>query len=363
MTRSIDFEYRVLRGGAFFGRLQAPESGGRRLRMDDAAEIKTSLSGTFSPIVEDVDGKALQPDWLSDEIQPVMILDGVEHRLGIYMPATVTPTESNGIQELQIEAYDRCWRVRDTYTRSSLYFAAGTNYLDAVEQMLAGCGIALIIKTPTAQVFAEAREDWAVGTSSLTIVNQLLAEISYKPLWFNEAGAAVLEPAAVPTAENIEHTLSDQPEALTAGASEIIRMLPQIRRETDIYQAANVFVCVCSNADKSGPLVATSRNTNPQSPLSTMRRGREIVKVVRVNNVADQAALQAYADRLRNESMLGGETIRVTTALQPGFGVADVTAIRYGELSAVCVEHAWTMELAPGGAMTHELERVVINLE
>ena len=361
--RTVDFAYHVLRGGAFYGFLRAPEDGARRIRMNDAAEIKTSLSGVFSPVVEDVDGTALQPDWLSDEIQPVMILDGIEHRLGIYMPATVTPTETDGIRELQIEAYDRCWRVRDAYTQNSLYFAAGTNYLDAVEQLLTACGIALIVKTPTTQTFAEAREDWPVGTSTLKIVNQLLSEISYNPLWFNEAGAAVLEPAAVPTAEAIEHTLSDQPEDLTEGAAQIIRMLPQIRRETDIYQAANVFVCVCSNADKSGALVATSRNTNPQSPLSVMRRGREIVKVVRVNNVADQAALQAYADRLRNESMLSGETIRVTTALQPGFGVADVTAIRYGELSAVCVEHAWTMELAPGGAMTHELERVVINLE
>jgi len=363
MTRTIDFEYRVLRGGAFFGRLRAPEDGGRRLRMDDSAEIKTALSGTFSPVVEDVDGRALVPNWLSDEIQPVLILDGSEHALGIYMPATVTPTESNGIQEMQIEAYDRCWRVRDTYTQHSLYFAAGTNYLDAVEQLLTACGIATIIKTPTDQVFPEAREDWNIGTSTLTIVNQLLAEISYNPLWFNAAGAAVLEPASVPTAENIEHTLSDQPEDLTAGAAGIIRMLPHIQRETDIYQAANVFVCICSNADKSSALVATAKNTNPQSPLSTVRRGREIVKVVRVNNVADQAALQAYADLLRNESMIGGETIQVTTALQPGFGVADVTALRYGDLSAVCVEHAWTMELAPGGAMTHELERVVINLE
>ena len=361
--RTVDFAYHVLRNGAFYGLLRAPEGRSRQIRMSDAAEIKTSLSGTFAPIVEDVDGNELQPDWLSDEIQPVMFLDGIENRLGIYMPATVTPSESDGIEELQIEAYDRCWRVKDTYTRVSLYWPAGTNYLEPVEQLLAECGITLIVKTPTTKVFAQDREDWPVGTSNLTIINQLLSEISYNPLWFNESGAAVLEPESIPTAENIEHTLSDQPEDLTAGASEVIRMLPQIRRETDIYQAATVFVCICSNADKSGPLVATSRNTNPQSPLSVMRRGREIVKVVRVNNVADQAALQAYADRLRNESMLGGETIRVTTALQPGFRVADVTALRYKDLSAVCVEHAWTMELAPGGEMTHELERVVVHLD
>ena len=357
--RTLDFSYRVLRGGAFYGLLRAPE-GAARIRMNDSADIKVSLSGTFSPTVTDVDGNELEPDWLSDEIQPVMIVDGVEHPLGIYAPATVTPSESSGVKSLKIEAYDRCWRVKDTYAASSVYFASGTKYLDAIETLLAAAGISLILKTDTAAAFPEAREDWAVGTSYLKIINEMLSEISYNPLYFNADGVAVLEPASVPTAENIEHILSDDPDP---GEVQIDRMLPSISRETDVYQAANVFVCICSNADKSGPLTATSENTNPQSPLSTVRRGRRIVKVSRVNNVADQAALQAYADKLRDESMVGGETIRVSTALLPGWGVADVVGIRYGDLNAVCVEHAWEMDLRPGGNMTHTLERVVIHLE
>ena len=357
--RTLDFKYRVLRGGAFYGLLRAPEGSGR-LRMNDSADIKVSLSGTFSPTVTDVDGNALEPDWLSDEIQPVMIVDGVEHPLGIYAPATVTPSESSGVKSLKIEAYDRCWRVRDTYATSSVYFASGTKYLDAIETLLAAAGISLILKTDTAAAFAEAREDWQLGTSYLKIINELLSEISYNPLYFNAEGVAVLEPASVPSAENIEHILSDDPEP---GEVQIDRMLPSISRETDVYQAANVFVCICSNADKSAALVASSENTNPQSPLSTVRRNRRIVKVVRVNNVADLTALQAYADKLRDESMVGGETIRVSTALLPGWGVADVVGIRYGDLAAVCVEHAWEMDLRAGGDMTHTLERVVINLE
>lgn len=357
--RTLDFKYQVLRGGAFYGLLRAPEGAGR-LRMSDAADIKTSLSGTFAPTVTDVDGNALEPDWLSDEIQPVMTVDGTEYKLGIYAPATVTPQETEGVKTLWIEAYDRCWRVLDTYATSSVYFASGTKYLDAIEQLLSSSGISLVLKTETDATFPEAREDWPVGTSYLKIINELLAEISYNPLYFNAEGVAVLEPASVPSAENIEHILSDDPEP---GEEQIDRMLPSISRETDIYQAANVFVCVCSNADKSGPLTATAENTNPQSPLSTVRRGRRIMKVTSVNNVADQAALQAYADKLRDESMMSGETIRVATALLPGWGVADVVGIRYGDLNAVCVEHSWDMDLRPGGNMTHTLERVVINLD
>lgn len=351
--RTLDFKYKIIRNGGEMGFLYPAAGSAPVIQMNDSAEIKTSLRGVFAAQALDVDGNPITPDWLTDELQPLLEIDGVPFPLGSFLPATVTPSESNGIRSLSIEAYDRCWRVRDNTSETRVSFAAGTNYIDAIVQLLTACGIALIVKTPTSAVFQEIREDWDIGTSYLTIVNELLAEINYNPLWFNEIGAAVLEPASVPTAANIEHTLdSSNVESL---------LLPQISQETDIYRAPNVFICVCSNADKDAPLVATAENTNPQSPLSILRRGRRLVKFTRINNVASQEELQAYADRLRNESMLTGETIRVTTALLPGFGVADVTAIHYGDLSAVCVERAWSMELTVGGSMQHTLERVVAN--
>lgn len=360
--RTIDFSYTVLRNGAPLGFLQTPEKGVRTLRMNDRAEIKMSLAGTFSPRVVDVSGNTVETDFMGDEIRPALIIDGVEHNLGVFAIAQATPAETNGIRSVQIEAFDRCWRVRDTYTETRLHIDAGQNYIDEIERLLVTAGIVVILATPTDATFPEAREDWEVGTSILTIVNQLLGEINYNQLWFTPDGSAVLEPASVPTAENIEHTMSDRPEDQLGGAVKIDRMLPSISRVTDVYQAPNVFLCLCSNPDKSGPMKAISENTNPQSPLSISRRGRRIMTVKRVDNIASQEELQAYADRMRNESMIGGETIRVSTALQPGYGAADVVSITYGEISAICIERAFTMDLSVGGAMTHELERVVYHL-
>lgn len=346
MTRTVDFRYVLMRGGADYGEIYAPTDMAPTIRMDTSGEIKTSLRGTFLP--------APAADWLSDEIRPELIIDGVPHPLGIYLPASVRDTQDETERGTSIEAYDRSWRVRDTATETILSLAAGTNYLTAIKTLLAGCGIALIVETPTTATLTERREDWDVGTSYLKIVNELLSEINYNPLWFDASGAAILEPASVPTAEHIEHTL----DAFNVESL----LLPSLSRETDVYSAPNVFLCVCSNADKSGPLTATSENTNPQSPLSIMRRGRRIVRTVRVNNIASQAELQAYADRLRNESMIGGETIVVQTALLPGFGPADVTALHFGELNAICIEEAFEMELRVGGSMRHTLKKVVVNL-
>ena len=347
MIRTVDFRFIVTRNSADYSELQPIRNAKPNVMMNESAEIKTSLSGDFAQN-DDV-------NWLTDQIRAELVIDGVRYPIGVFLPATVTPIEDESTKSVHVEAYDRCWLVRDNYTETIRHFAAGSSYTTIVKQLLTEAGIVVQIVTPSTATLAEDREDWDIGTSLLTIINDLLAEINYNPLWFDATGAAIVEPASVPTSDNIKHTLDD--------SNVQSLLLPEIRRETDIYQAPNVFVCVVSNADKSAAMVATAVNDNPQSPLSIPRRGRRIVQIRRLNNIASQAELAAYAAKLRNESLSTGETITVRTGLLPGFGVDDVTALKYGELSAICIERSWSMELVVGGRMMHKLEKVVIALE
>lgn len=346
--RSIGFNYRVLRGGADFARIYPVEGSWPSIRMDDAGEIKTSFSGSFRPPVEAV-------DWFRDEIAADLILDGETYPLGIFRPATVTPRVTATERSLSIEAYDRSWLARESRADTRQYFTAGTNYVEAAVSMLAASGIGTVSAVPTSLTLAEAREDWEIGTSRLQIANELLSEIGYKGVWIDASGIARIEPYENITAENIKHTISDRDVKSL--------LLPGMSRTNDIYNAPNVFVVICSNADKADGMVATAENDSMQSPLSIQRRGRRIVQVTRVNNIATQQELQAYADRQLTDSLVSGETIQVSTGLLPGYGVGEVTALQYGDVFAICREKAWTMNLQPGGTMTHTLERQVMHVE
>ena len=346
--RSIGFSFRVLHNGADFSKIYPLDGGWPRIRMSDAGEIKTSLSGTFLPPDAAV-------DWLRDEIAADLILDGMTYPLGIFLPATVTPREDEIGKSIIIEAYDRSWLARDSRTDTRQYFAAGTNYVEAAVSLLVASGIGTVSAVPTSLTLAEAREDWEIGTSRLAIANELLSEIGYKGVWIDASGIARIEPYENITAENIKHTISDQDVKSL--------LLPGMSRTNDIYNSPNVFVVICSNADKADGMVAEAVNDSMQSPLSIQRRGRRIVQVTRVNNIATQQELEAYANRQLTDSLVSGETIQVTTGLQPGFGVGEVTALQYGEVLAICREKAWTMELQTGGRMTHVLERQVLNVE
>lgn len=346
MTRLIETRYIVVRNGADYGFLHPVKNSFPIVKMKVDGDIKTSLSGEF------VRNDAV--DWLRDKIRPELVIGGKAYPLGVFIPASVRWKESETTKSITLEAYDQCWQLKDTKTEGVLHFNAGTNYLDAVNLLLTQAGIALVSSKPSTATLAEDREDWELGTSYLTIINQLLDEINYNPLWFNSSGVAILEPASVPTVENVEHTIdSSNPDCL---------MLPKITNEVDVFNTPNVFICVCSNPDKDDVMIAKAENTNPQSAMSIARRGRRIVRVEKVDNIADQTELQAYAERLRNDSMITGETFQVQTALRPGHGVNDVVAFHHGDITAICLETSWTMSLGVGGTMQHSLKKVVYNL-
>lgn len=354
-ARKISFRYELLRGGAYYARLRALESEPPRIRAGRDDRLKASFTGVFAPEAEDADGRPMPVNWLTDEIRPVMILDGAEHGLGVYIPTTPVVRDTGTVRSVAVEAYSRCQRLLDTNSTSLLYWPRGTAYLDAVGRLLEEAGVLSVIKTPTTASFSEPREDWPAGTPYLDIVNELLGEIGYEDLQFDADGHALLRPASVPEPSAIRH-LMDVSDSDT-------RLLPGYTREQDLFNAPNVFVVVCANPEKAGLMRAEAVNANPQSPLSVPRRGRRIVSVTTLNNVASQFALQATADRLRNESLISGETLRVSTGLRPGFAPGDVVALHTGELTTLCVEQGYEMELRVGGRMTHELRKVVYNIE
>lgn len=344
MIRSTSVRVDVLRKGAVVTQLR-PE-GQPLIRMRSDAAIKSSMRGTFLP--NDL------VNWESDELRCVLIIDGTEHPLGTFLTATVSPSRTGGQRRVSVEAYDRCWRVQATQTDTLLHLSAGTNYINAIKSLLATAGISLVIDTPTTETLRDDREDWTVGTDYLTIINQLLDEINYKQLYFNAAGFAILEPEQTVSAGNIVRTYN-------ANNSKCM-MRQDLSCQLDLFNAPNVFICVCSNPDGSAPLTAVAQNDNPASPLSVIRRGRKIAKTYKVRNIASQQALNDYAALLCQDGMLVGTTVNISTAVLPDCGVDDIVALVHPDIEGVCRETEWQIELGTGGVMTHKLEKAVLNL-
>ena len=153
MVRTVETKIRVLRNGAQLTELEYAPNAAPTIRCSDSAAIKMSMTGAFRP------NDAV--DWLSDELQAVLVIDGVEHPAGVFLPANVTEETENGLKLLNVEAYDRSWLARDSRTATRQYFAAGTNYAEAAASMLAASigqalwttAFGLIISIPAVAAF------------------------------------------------------------------------------------------------------------------------------------------------------------------------------------------------------------------
>lgn len=347
MTRDISYRLDVLRNGAPLTQLQWDTGSAPQIMADRAATIHGSLKGSFLP-----NAKA---EFTSDELRPVIIINGAETPLGIYQAATVSTKGGTSGMRVEIEAYDRCWRVYTQKTETILHIAAGSPYLTEVRKLLTACGIGLVIATPSEATLQTDREDWEIGTSYLTIVNDLLDEINYENLWFDNTGVARLEPYQEPSAAGIDWRY---------GTTDIFlpeqHPGPEWSEESDIFDAPNVFVVMCNNPDMDAAMVATAVNDNPASKKSTFRRGMRITSVERVDNIASQEELQAYADKLRNESLLSAKTVTFYTLSEPGHGVGDILALTHDNIGGIYLETGWSITMQAGGLMTHSAKRTVI---
>lgn len=339
---SYAYRIDVLRDGAKVTELQAVNP--PKITFNADATIKSGLSGEFKYSPE------LDP--INDEIKAWQIIDGEESPAGVFSVGVLVDNYSDTVHTIKIEAYDRAFLLQSIRTENIMHLAAGTNYIEAIKTLLAKAGISLYTATATISTLATDREDWEMGTDYLTIINDLLGEINYSNIWFDANGYAKLLPVQNPDASSIKRSY-DRDTAVSL-------LSPACQSELDIYDKPNVYVVVCSNPDNDEPMTATAVNDNPLSSLSTLKRSRRIVQVLKVDNIADQTALAEYAQRLCNDSMLSSETVTIRTSPVDVPGLNDTVALYHPDVSGIYQETAWSLTMQPGASMTHTLRRSVL---
>lgn len=345
MIRDLSYRVEVIRNGALYSTLKWEKGSPPNVITSSSAEIKSSLKGQFY-VDTDV-------SLLTDELRPVIVIDGQSYPLGMYKCSTSYKLGTKYGGMLDIEAYDRTWLAKAKRTETLLHLSAGSNYVTTIEQLLAQAGIVMVISTPSTAKLSCDREDWKTGTDYLTIVNTLLQEIGYSELWCDAEGYAHIEPYSPPSADRIVRHYSSRDIRRTT-------IFPDYSEETDLFDAPNVFICICSNPELPSPLVATAVNDSPLSSKSVYKRGMRICETVNVPQVADQEALQVQADRLRDESMSSTRKVSYSILAEPGHGVGDIVSIDHPDIGGIYKEIEWSLSLEPGGMMELKAARTVI---
>jgi hypothetical protein len=241
--------------------------------------------------------------------------------------------------------------VDDTLTERYL-IPAGTNYLQAIIDILASAGITKYNIDQTDKTVPTDIE-FEPGKQKIFIINELLRAINFVPIYVDVNGFFTSMPYRTPDVRAVEYTYKTDSLSITHnGYSETL----------DLRSIPNKWVRVVSDAERT--LTSTYINENPNSKTSTVSLGRTVTDYKTVSGeaqIADQSSLDAYVERIAFEASQIYGHVRFETAIMPMHDYMDCLQIEFDGLGIndKFVETGWRFQLVDGGRMTHECRKVV----
>lgn len=346
--RALDFSYQIMDNRE---RILKNVSANGNISFDSTAEIMRTAS---LEIVEE-DLNKLMTFYSDMRIRPIFKIRApngcwLSYPLGIFIMTSPKRSMNDNVVTWNVDCYDKAIILKEDKLTDRYYIPAGTNYIAAVKTLLLTAGIDKYI-IENSELSTGTDLEFEIGTSKLDVVNELLYAINYNPIHFDFKGFAVTERYIEPMERQTEFEYMTNDRSL---------ILPNASQLTDYYNVPNVVVRYLDNPDAS-PLRSVYVNNNPDSLVSTVRRGRRIVDVESVDDIADQDTLDSYTKRIAIEKSQAYDSVDFNTALMPMHGYRNCLFLRHDELGirTKYVEYGWSMDLSVGGEMSHQLKRVM----
>ncbi len=344
--RTINFRYELLDKNEV--KLKDLENVSGNIRFDSSQEIMGTASLTIREI-GDVDLKTVDL-----RVRPFFRLKSptgwLEYPLGTYiMSSPERSRQDSGVLQ-QVDCYDYGTILKEDKITTRLFIAAGTNYVTQVRSIITAAGIKKT-NIETSILTVSTALEFEIGTSKLDIINSLLTAINYEPLHFDNRGYAVSRRYVEPLNRQTEQAYQTNDRSIIKGGA---------KQSVDIYNVPNIFVRYTDDPDGI-ELRSQYVNDSVASVISTVNRGRNVVDIESVNDIADQSTLNDLVRRIAIEKSQTYDAVILPTALMPHHSYRDCVYVGENGLGVgnKYIEYAWEMDLSIGGTMTHTLKRVV----
>ena len=127
--------------------------------------------------------------------------------------------------------------------------------------------------------------------------------------------------------------------------------------ETSFSITHNWYACPNVFRVTSGDMEYTARDDDPESPLSTVSRGREIVKAEDDVTLSTDEGISEYAERRLKEEQQNIVSAEYSRVYVPDLNVGDNVKLVYPQISGEYVVEEQNIELTYGGRTTEKVIR------
>lgn len=247
--------------------------------------------------------------------------------LGTFLLQTPSSKFDGRIRDITVDAYTPLLELKESPPPIGYYIPEGTNIMDKAYELVREHARAPVIRatsdaTLPSDFISNTDDNW------LTFLIDLIAMAEYE-FGLDEMGRILFSPKQDLDSLQAVWTYTDDNSSI---------LYPDLTMDHDLYGVPNVVEVIYSGA--SGVYSARVVNDDPNSPVSTISRGREIIlrdTKPSISGTPTLAQIQEYADRLlKNASSLeytlsyshGYCPVRMRDCVRLNYERSDLTGIR-----------------------------------
>lgn len=244
----------------------------------------------------------------------VAIQNGIteKHPLGAFLVQTPSSSFNGRSRTVTMEAYSPLLELKEKYPPIGYSLPKGEDIMDVAYRLIRELLRSPVVKNKcNNEDYAYLLNDFVSDPSDpwLIYLKDLVANAKYD-LDLDEMSRVIFVPRQDTTALQPVCTFDDSNSSI---------LLPEITMDHDLYMIPNVVEVICSTGLEKH--YARVVNDDPNSPTSTVRRGREIVHRVTnpelVGNNPSVKQIDSYAENLLKEKSTVEYTISYTHGFHP----------------------------------------------
>lgn len=235
--------------------------------------------------------------------------DGDAAHVALFTGLATSPDDEydGNLRENSLECYSVLKPADDVYLLRGWYAPAGMMGGNVIKQLLSVIPAPVNVpdESPrlTESIVAEDNE------TRLTMADRVLTAIGWR-LRIDGDGTVNVEPKPTEPAVTFDPLENDAIET-------------EITVSADWYSCPNVYMAIADD------MTGIARDDSPNSPLSTVNRGREVWMVDESANLADTESIAQYAQRRLQESQRIQKTAEYDRRYFPQITPGDIVRLRY----------------------------------
>ena len=312
-----------------------------------------SVKSTGRILVKETGNQIVDGEWSQYRVQPVYEVNGVETKLGMFIPSVSDDSWDDQTLTWDVELADKTSILDHASLNKFHTIPAGTNIVSAVKTLIELSGEPAGALTPTTQTTL-GTITIEPNTPLLKAINDLLSAANFFSLWCDGDGQYQVTPSTSVTARPIVAEFVD-------GLDGTALYVPQFTRSQDIASIPNRVIAVSAADGETEALISVAENRNPDSPFSFDRLGVWVDHPEENIETTSQAAFNEWTQRRLESLSSAVANVAIETWFEP---VLFNDAVRFrstpSQIDGRYTISNTTVQLAELGKMSLTLREVVV---